>query len=177
MSETESKTCPLCCEPVRPGARKCPHCHHFLNKWVLAAYHPLVAISPLLLMFAVGCYLLARALHRGADFESFRSQVRVTRSELEFGELPPPAGQTVAVVGTIQNDSTIGWKDLVIEARFFDASHKLIDTRQKRDYVLSLPARGDCAFKFTQPREFDRGGYVSHEVRVVSARDANGFMQ
>ena len=175
MNEVESKTCPLCCEPVRPAARKCPHCQHYLNKWVLAAYHPLIALSPMLIMVAIGFYLLSRAIDRGESFEAFRSQVRVTHSELRPGELP--TGPTVAVVGTIHNESNIAWKDLAIEVQFFDKSHKLIDTKQRRDYSLSLPPKGDCAFKVSQPREFDLADYASHEVRVITAKDAKGFLQ
>jgi len=174
MNEAETKTCPLCCEPVRPAARKCPHCHHYLNKWVLAAYHPLIAISPMLLMFGIGFYLLSRALDRGESFEAFRSQVHITHSELQMGELRE--GPTVAVVGTIHNDSAIAWKDMTIEVQFFDKSHKLIDTKQRRDYLLSLPPKEDCAFKVSQPREFNLADYASHEVRIISARDAKGFL-
>ncbi len=175
MTEAESKTCPLCCEPVRPAARKCPHCHHYLNKWVLAAYHPLIAISPMLLAFGVGFYLLSRVLDRGQSFEAFRSQVLISHSELQFGGLP--AGPTVAVVGTLHNESNVAWKDLTIEVRFFDKSHKLIDTKQRQDYWLMLPPKGDSAFKVSQPREFDAANYASYEARIVTARDAKGFLQ
>jgi hypothetical protein len=175
VNEAETKTCPLCCEPVRPAARKCPHCQHYLNKWVLAAYHPLIAMSPMLLVFGVGFYLLSRAIDRGQSFEAFRSQVHITHSELQLGELP--AGPTVAVVGTIHNDSNVAWKELTIEVQFFDKSHKLIDTKQRQDYSLALPPKDNCAFKISQPREFNLADYASHEVRVITAKDAKGFLQ
>ena len=129
----------------------------------------------MLIMFGAGFYLLSRAIDRGESFEAFSSQVHVTHSELQLGELP--AGPTVAVVGTIHNDSNIAWKDLTIEVQFFDKSHKLIDTKQRRDYLLSLPPKNNCAFKVSQPREFTLADYASHEVRVVGAHDAKGFMQ
>lgn len=173
MNEAESKTCPLCCEPVRPAARKCPHCLHYLNKWVLAAYHPLIAISPMFLTFGVGFYLLSRAIDRGQSFDAFRSQVAITQSELQFGELP--AGPTVAVIGTLHNETNVAWKDLTFEVQFFDKSHKLIDTKQRQDYGSALPAKSNCAFKVSQPREFNAADYASYEVRVVTAKDAKGF--
>ena len=175
MNEAESKTCPLCREPVHPAARKCPHCQHYLNKWVLAAYHPLIAVSPILIAFALAVYFLARVINRGESFEPYRSLIHVIHSELEFGELP--AGPTVAVVGTIHNESSVAWRDLTIEVQFFDKTHKLIDTKQRRDYLLSLPSKENCAFKVSQPREFALANYASYEVRVVSARDAKAFLQ
>ena len=129
----------------------------------------------MLIMFGAGFYLLSRAIDQGQGFESYRSQIHVTHSELELGELPN--GPTAAVVGTIHNDSNVGWKDLTIEVQFFDKAHKLIDAKQQRGYALSLPPKDNCAFKVSQPREFNSTDYASHEVRVLSARDAKGFLQ
>ncbi len=177
MNEAESKTCPLCCETVRPAARKCPHCQHYLNKWVLIANHPLIAVSPMILVFAIGGYFLARVLDRGERFDSHRSQVHITHSELQLGELR--AGPTVAVVGTIQNESNVAWKTITLEVQFFDKSHKLIDTKQSKQWSddLFLPAKGNCAFKVSQPREFNPTDYASYDIRVVEAHDAHGFLQ
>ena len=122
VNEPESKTCPLCCEPVHPAARKCPHCQHYLNKWTLLANHPLVAISPMFVALAVGAVMLEGMFAPGKSFDSYRSQVRVTHSELQFGELR--AGPTVAVVGTMQNESNIAWKTVTLEVQFFDKSGK-----------------------------------------------------
>jgi hypothetical protein len=139
----------------------------------MAAYHPLIAISPMLLIFGAGFFMLARALDRGKSFEAFRSQVHVVHSEIQHGQLS--AGPTVAVVGSIHNDSRLAWKDLTIEVQFFDKSHKLIDTKQRCDYLTALPPGDTVAFKVSQPREFDVSAYAAHEVRVIAARDAKGF--
>ena len=176
MDEAETKMCPLCCEPVRMAARKCPHCHHYLNKWVLAATHPLVAVTPMFILLTIGFIMLSRVLDRGESFDSFHSQVYVTQSELEFGDLPPK-GPTVAVVGTIHNDSHVTWKDISIEVQFFDKTHKLIDSKQSRDYSSSLRPKDNGAFKVSQPREFNKADYASYEVRVIDAKDRNGFLQ
>jgi hypothetical protein len=174
MNEAESKMCPLCCEPVKPAARKCPHCQHYLNKWVLVAYHPLVAVIPMLLMFFVGFYWLSQIFDHGQNFEAFRSQITITHSELRFGELK--TGPTVAVVGVLHNESNVAWKDVALEVQFFDKSHKLVDTKQRPDYYMMLPPKKDCTFKISQPREFEAADYASHEVRVITAKDAKGFL-
>lgn len=171
MTESLSKTCPLCCEPVHQGARKCPHCQHYLNKWVLAAYHPLIATSPFLLLFAGSLFWLASVLHRGEDFERYRSQIHATDTQMKFGEASQ--GSTIAVVGNIQNDSAIPWKDIRLDVLFFDNANKLMDA--KMAYTVEVPARDHAAFKFSQRREFPKEEYHSFIVRVLTARDARSF--
>jgi hypothetical protein len=175
MNEPATKTCPLCREPVHPEARKCPHCQHYLNKWVLANFHPLIIISPVLLVFGAIFIWLMHTLDRGESFEPFRSQLQITHSEMQFGELP--TGPTVAVIGTIHNESNVAWKYINVEVRYFDKSHKLIDTQQRPEYSLSVPPKGDCAFKVSHLREFKLADYASHEVHIVGSHDANGFLR
>lgn len=173
MNESETKTCPLCCEQVHPKARKCPHCQHFLNKWTLIAYHPLFALLPMILLIFGGGYFLSRIFQPGEDFGAYRSQVHVSHSEMKFGTLS--AGPTVSVVGTITNDSRIAWKEVTIDVQFFDKARKLIDTKQSAYTPFFLPANSSCAFKVSMPREFDIGNYNSYDVRVLSARDSRSF--
>ena len=130
----------------------------------------------MLIAFALVIYALTRFMDRGESFDSYRSQVHVTHSELEFGDLPSK-GPTVAVVGTIHNDSHVAWKDINIEVQFFDKAHKLIDTKQTRDYSGSLQPKDNGAFKVSQPREFNQADYASYEVRILDAKDRNGFLQ
>jgi hypothetical protein len=124
----------------------------------------------------LGTYI-SHVFGRGESFEPYRSQVHVGSSELQFGDLR--AGPTVAVVGTIQNESSVLWKSVTLEVRFFDKSHKLIDTKQSRRWSddLSLPAKGTCAFKISQPREFNIEVYNTCEVHVAEASDRHSFLQ
>ncbi len=180
MNEAATKTCPLCCETINAKARKCPHCQHFQNKWTLLAYHPLVAMAPMLVVIIGFAVFMQRIFDRGEDFDAHGSQIRVLQSAMEFGEslaksAGAPATPTVAVVGTIQNDSGIAWKDVIIEVQFFDKDHKLIDTKQDYPYSHTLPKDEQSAFKVSMQREFSPEKYASSEVRVVSARDARGW--
>lgn len=178
MDETTTKLCPICCEQINAQARKCPHCQHFQNKWTLLAYHPAVAVAPMILAFVACGVFLTRVFSPGEDFESHRAQIHVAESAMQFGERPAAQSApapTVAVVGTIQNDSGITWKDAVIEVEYFDKDHKLIDARQQRDYTEVLAPGQPCAFKISMTRDFSADKYASYEVRVVSARDGRGF--
>ena len=170
LDENSTKACPLCCERINAKARKCPHCQHFQNKRTLLAYHPAVAIAPLAIMMAACLLMLTRALDPGESFQAHIQQVHVLHYDMQFGELKN--GPTVTVVGTIENDSKIAWKEGVIEVRFYDKDHKLADVKQQRDYMGVLPT-GISAFKVSMPREFAPEKYVSCEVGVIWAHDAH----
>ena len=184
MDATATKTCPLCCETINAKARKCPHCLHFQNKLTMICFHPLTATIPMALSIIAFAMLMDKLFAPGEDFEAHRGQIRVLQSTMQFGErtiaLPAGAGAstsgpTVAVVGTVENDSGIPWKNAVIEARFFDKDHKLIDARQETVYEDVLTPGQPNAFKVSMQREFSADKYASHEVRVVYAHDARRF--
>jgi hypothetical protein len=131
-----------------------------------------------IIRWSVFVIFLGRIFNPGEDFEFHRSQIHVVQSAMQFGErgvAQSPPAPTVTVVGTIQNDSAITWKDAILEAQFFDRDRKLIDAKQQRDYSEVLTTGAPCAFKVSMPREFDAGKYVSYEIRVVSARDGRGI--
>ena len=48
-----SPACPFCCEAIRPGARKCPHCQEYLDP-ALAPAKPIHPASP----YAIAAFVL-----------------------------------------------------------------------------------------------------------------------
>lgn len=177
MNESSTRRCPLCCEPVHADAKKCPHCQCFLNKWLFIANHPLLAVLPMFIVLAIGGSLLTKIFDKGESFEPHRAQVHIEKSEMQFGELK--GSPTVAVVGSIRNEGSITWKTVTLEVQYFNKEHKLIDTKQSKQWSdeVTLPAGGAAAFKISQPREFDSSEYVSYDIRVVDAHDRRGFLQ
>ncbi len=67
MDEIPTKACPLCCERIHAKARKCPHCQHFQNKWTLLAYHPLAAVTPLMMALVISFAFLTRVFNPGCS--------------------------------------------------------------------------------------------------------------
>jgi len=144
LDEKSTKACPLCCELINANARKCPHCQHFQNKWTLLAYHPAVAITPMGILIVASMLFLAHSFDPGESFDAYRGKIHLLHYDMQFGELKN--GPTVTVVGTIQNDSNIVWKENVVEVQFFDKDHKLTDAKQQQNYMGILPT-GISAFK------------------------------
>ena len=153
-----------------PGqAQKCPHCHHFQNRWSMVMFHPAFAVCfafvPLVAMLVV----IASTFDRGEDYEIYKDQVHVTESRIAFGDTK--AGSTVAVIGTITNASRVSWKEIQFHVDFLDAAGKRTDVGEKEDYSFRLPAAEKSSFKVSFRREFPETNYVTSVVRVVGAKD------
>lgn len=165
----ETKTCKMCCMAIPKDARKCPYCHHFQSRASMVLYHPgfavLFAIGPM----AVLLIMFSMLQDRGEDFEAYRDQISVAESQLAFGEIK--SGPSVAVLGTIKNQSRIPWKDIRFQVDFFDANGKRIDVGHKEQYTYYLPAGESLSFKLSFPCEFPQTNYVKHAVRVITAKD------
>jgi hypothetical protein len=174
MEENDTKVCEMCYKEIPDKAKKCPYCHHWQSKISMIIYHPIVSVLIFIIPLALMMYLFTSMLDRGEDFKPYRDKITINDSELKFGEkkVCDKVFETVAVIGTMSNSSSIPWKDIQIEVRFYDSNGKMIDSEQKKDYPFEVPAHGNAAFKISTQREFPIEQYVSYKITIISARDA-----
>ena len=164
-----TKICQMCFTQIPAQARKCPHCQHFQNKMSMVMFHPAFATLIVMLPMVLMLVFLQSMFDTGKDFQTFSNQVQVSESKMAFGE--DKCGGTVAVMGTIKNTSPIPWKDIRFQVEFQDKAGERSDTGQKEEYSYYLPANSSLSFKVTFSRQFPETKYVTHTVRVVSAKD------
>jgi hypothetical protein len=169
----EYKRCKLCCMEIPARAKKCPYCHHWQNQLSLIVFDPriagLLALIPMLIFVGLVAMLMDRMLDRGRDFSWYTAQISVSDSKIQFGQ--GESGPTVAVVGHVKNDSDVCWKQVHFCAEFHNAQGNLIDAGQAMQYLYSIPAHEQAAFKLSFQREFPEESYASHTVRVFDATD------
>jgi hypothetical protein len=165
----ESKTCKTCGMEIPAKAKKCPFC----RLWQRWFFHPAVLISVVAIPIFAGYGMLMDHLStftKGEPFQVYADQIVVVESKLEFGR--DQDGPIVAVVGRFRNDSSVDWKDVRLQAEFFNAQDALIDVNQEIEYRCpSLPAGQEIGFKVSFSRQFPEKEYVRHSVRVLSAKD------
>ena len=113
---------------------------------------------------------MSNVFDEGKSFEPYKGQIVITESEMVFGETKTT--DTVAVLGTVRNGSAVPWKEVVFQVEFWNAAGKRIDTDQKREYTLTVPASESVPFKVSIRREFPKEEYAKHSVRIVAAKDA-----
>ena len=85
----------------------------------------------------------------------------------------------VTVVGTLTNSSDVGWKDVGVEAQFFDKEGKLIDaiTVNADNYrgVVILP-HGETAFKIEGRASHPGTDYETNKLQVRWAKDVDAWL-
>lgn len=164
----------MCCEAIAAAAKKCPHCHHWQHRLSLVVYHPLFALIPLFILFALlgSFYEMAikDILAVGEPFQKYADQITITESKMQFGQ--DQNGPTIAVIGRIENTSPLDWKYVRLQVEFSNSDGKLVDAGQQTEYSSPrLPADQDIAFKVSFPRQFPESEYTNHKIRVISAVD------
>jgi succinate dehydrogenase flavin-adding protein (antitoxin of CptAB toxin-antitoxin module) len=172
MKNENTTVCKMCDMEISPKAKKCPYCQHFQNKWLMIAYHPLFFIISMVVIVALMGMNLETLFSEGESFADYRNAVSVVEPKMVFGvtgcEHKSP---TVAILGRIQNDSPVSWKDVRLEATFFDKEGRLIDATQKEQYSFMVAAKDNGTFKLSFQREFPETQYDSFKVRIISAKD------
>ena len=170
MEENEKKLCKMCYKEIPSRAKKCPYCLHWQNKFSMIGWNPALPIIIFLIPYIIIWYMFVSMFDKGKDFTPYRNQITISNSEIRFGE--KKSGETIAVVGTMSNSSSIPWKDIQIEVRFYDSNGKMVDTEQQKDYPYEIPANGSAAFKVSTLREFPKDQYAKYDVVIISAQDA-----
>jgi hypothetical protein len=150
-------------------ARKCPHCHHFQNRWVMIFYHPVFAGCLACLPMAAMLVVFSSIFYEGESYVAYKDQIVIPESQIALGDTK--SGATVAVIGTIKNASQVSWKEILFHVDFLDAEGKRVDVGEKEDYSFRLPAGETSSFKVSFRREFPETNYVKPVVRIVGAKD------
>ena len=165
----DKKTCKMCCLEMPEQARKCPHCHHFQNRWTMMMFHPGFAVLFFSLPLVVMMIVFSTFLDPGENYATYKDQIVVSDCQIALGDTKSAA--TVAVIGTIQNTSKVSWKDIKFHVDFFDAAGKRADVGQREEYSYGLAAGETSSFKVSFSREFPATNYVKPVVRIVGATD------
>jgi hypothetical protein len=179
MAENEqTKICPLCAEVIKTAAKVCPHCRHWQRKWSLANPYFAVTLYSVIWMVILG-YAVAffdKAFGPKQEFSMYRNEISVVSSQ--FSQRTCGSNLFLTVVGTLTNHSNVGWKDVGVEAQFFNKSGTLIDAIPVNadDYrgVTLLP-HGEAAFKIEGKASHPATDYVTNKLQVRWAKDVNAW--
>jgi|SRR5277367_6650384 len=182
MSETEqTKVCPLCAETIKAVAKVCPHCRYWQKKWSLQnpqTMQSIGAVASLLVITAavIGLSIfLNHLIGPKRDFDQYQNQIAVVNSETSFRIAY--SNLTVSVVGTVTNQSEFGWRQIGLEAQFFDESGKLIDAIQADGEYRGFDVlpHAEVAFKIEGKATKKESEYKSTKVFVRTGKDISAW--
>src|ERR1051325_6789733 len=177
MADIENKVCPLCAETIKAAAKLCPHCRHWQYRFSLQ--NPQVAVTIWIALCIAGlvCALafVEKLFGPKQDFAEYQDQITIVSSE--FSHRMAGSNLMVTVVGIMTNQSNVSWKDVGLEARFFDNEGRLLDAVvQTGDYHgVSILRHSEEAFRIEGKATRSQASYISHKVTVRWAKDANAW--
>ena len=183
MAETEqTKVCPLCAETIKAAAKVCPHCHFWQKKWSLQNPRTMQSVSAVFMavlifggMAGLGCFF-EYLFGPKREFAQYQSQISVTDSATSFHIAN--SNLMVSVVGVITNQSDFAWKQVGVEAQFFDGNSNLIDVIEaKGEYFsdLAILPHSEASFKIESHATHKEQDYKSTKVFVRTGEDIHTF--
>jgi hypothetical protein len=172
---TDTKPCRVCRELIAADAKRCSHCQAWQSPWASFWFGGNAQSGGNMMLWAVVMVVLMWGLFRyfmfpsGEDFQGHRSDLSCASQSMTFTK--DKDREYLAVVGTIRNASGVTWRELYVEARFFNAKGELIDTysSELRD-VIVLP-HSDAAFRLTGYAARPRSEYSKVVLSITSARE------
>jgi hypothetical protein len=177
MAENEpTKVCPSCAETIKLAAIVCPHCRSVQKKW--SFQNPQVMITLCMVLCCLAFFGFAAVIDKAfgpkTEFADYRNEIGIVDSQ--FSQRMAGSNLMVTVVGTLTNNSCIGWKDVGVEARFFDRAGKLIDVIKVNadNYTgVTILPHGEAAFKIEGRAARSPADYYTNELNVRWAKDVH----
>ena len=130
----------------------------------------------LTVVFSPFAILFDKTMGPKTQFATYRDDISVVSSQ--FSHRISESNTMNTVVGTLTNRSNFGWKDVGVEAQFFDKLGKEIDaiTVRADDYhaVVILP-HGEVAFKIEGRAARPEADYDNYKVYVRWAKDVDAW--
>jgi len=174
-NDVKLKTCAMCFQKIDARAIRCPFCRTWQTKIGILIHHPAVitilTAIPILFVYISLSYFTSQMFNAGESFDLHRGDLVIENTELTHGE--NSCGATLAILGKIHNQGDISWKDIQLEANFYNKDNKLIDTEQNKKYSFVSLKKSKSPIKFSIKREFPLEYYSSYEIKVISARDVS----
>ena len=169
----ETKVCPHCAEAIKVAAKVCPHCRYAQKRWSL--YNPQFLGAIWIVVCSVAMIGLAvffdKMFGPKEQFADFRDDIVVVSSQ--FSHRFHESNMVNSVVGTLTNRSEVAWKEVSVEAQFFDKAGKQIDAITVKDYgTLVILPHGEAAFKIEGQAARAEEDYSSYKAIVRWAKDA-----
>jgi hypothetical protein len=120
------------------------------------------------LWFAAARYVMFPG---GIDFEEYKDKLQFASHNMSFSK--EKDREFVNVVGTIKNGTNIVWRDVHVEARFFNEKNELVDTVSGNLRDVVIRPNSDSAFRVSGYATRPSQEYTRTLLTITSARSTS----
>jgi hypothetical protein len=175
-SNDATPTCIHCCEPIRPGAKRCPSCLSWQSRWGADSRNPGLEIALVgglvvaMAIMAIAWAYLTRADTAKTNTGNQAANLEIVESDLKI--VGRGGNRYIVVVGTVSNQSDVALRNLYFYVQFLDASGNTIDSLNTRLNTMVVPAGSEAPFKLADKsplRGLEEYASCSVEIRFASA--------
>ena len=159
------KPCVACCELIAAKAKVCPRCHQRQDR--LIQFFSSAAGGALVLAAVAGgfFYMASREPPRFSEHAS----ALTLRSEVVHAESEADGTVYASCVGEISNASAFGWRDVTVEARYFNSQGELVDAATDKQDGVYIPANGTAAVRVLDRAARSPSSYASCKLSLKNA--------
>ena len=178
MNDPDKKACPFCAEIIPAKAKVCPRCRQWLT--LRSFRHPLVTMlvhSLPMIAIWVGCSLavlsrLDRTINPKPYYSEFPNSLKILESRMNWVQARD--GLRIYLTGILTNDSSVSWKSVEFDCRFFDAKRAMVDASTGYGGVTINP-HDDAGFRVSITPVAPTNEYSSFTISVGNARNLKGW--
>ncbi len=186
----EEKQCPYCGEMVKSVAKKCKHCHEWLDGGLFSKRSPLIRIVlPIALLFVIYQIIMVFAsfriisgrfktgLPKEYNISSALKRIKANmpkeyseESGLKLHSHKLNKGKrNLDILGRVKNTDSETWRSVKVEAEYFNKQNEFVDI--KSDYISGTISAGEERnFKISFYGKSEDPCYDHYTVKIVSAR-------
>ena len=159
-----TKPCIACGERINESAKRCPHCHFHQERVLLWLSSGWGVAALVLVLIGFIAYTVLREPVRWRDHVS---TVQVT--DLQSRATDRRDSTDMSCSGLLKSSSKHEWTDFVVEATFFSADGKAIDTATQRVRDVILPSGGEARVRVLDHASWQASEYSRCTLTVRSA--------
>jgi hypothetical protein len=120
-----------------------------------------------LVLLVLGGFFLYMAKRESHDFKDHAGAISIRAEQVHVETARDTA--YASCIGEVTNDTPYGWRDIAVEARYFNAQNELIDTASERHDRIHLPANGSVAIRVLDRAARSAASYTSCKLAIKSA--------
>jgi hypothetical protein len=132
---------------------------------------------PMLAYFVLMLFALSKIFRTFQNpppyYSDFQGSLQILESKMKWTETSD--GSRIFITGMLTNRSTLAWKSVEFETRFFNSNGQMIDAANGSSFFTISPGN-DSAFRVSIKPMMSSNDYSSFKISVSTAKNEKGLL-